>query len=69
MYDRMDFNGDGEVDDMEKFLAYEMLCASIEEHELMYAGLDRVDLKMMGPEERREALVNAGLDPDEYDFD
>ena len=45
MDDWMDFNRDGEVDDMEKFLAYEMLCASREEHELMYAGLDRVDLK------------------------
>ena len=35
----------------------------------MYAGLDRDDLEMMEPEERREALEEAGLDPDDYDFD
>ena len=91
MKDWMDFNGDGEVDSTERFLADEMLCSSREEHialfgdagdfgeevdedeekedDLMYAGLGRVDLEMMEPEERREALEEAGLDPDDYDFD
>ena len=91
MKDWMDFNGDGEVDSTERFLADEMLCSSREEHialfgdagdfgeevdedeekedDLMYAGLGRVDLEMMEPEERREALEEAGLDLDDYDFD
>ena len=90
MRDWMDFNGDGEVDSTERFLADEMLCASREEHEalfgdagdfgeepdeeeeledeLMYAGLDRDELEMMDPDEREEALEEAGLDPDDYDF-
>ena len=91
MKDWTDFNGDGEVDSTERFLADEMLCSSREEHialfgdagdfgeevdedeekedDLMYAGLGRVDLEMMEPEERREALEEAGLDLDDYDFD
>lgn len=32
------------------------------------AGLDYDELEMMDPEERRETLEDAGLDPDEYDF-
>ena len=35
----------------------------------MYAGLDRDDLEMMEPEERREVLEDVGLDIDDYDFD
>lgn len=91
MKDWMDFNGDGEIDSSERFLAEEMLCSSSEEQEalfgyggefgeevdedeeqeddLMYAGLDRDDLEMMDSDERREALEDAGLDVDEYDFD
>lgn len=91
MRDWMDFNGDGEVDGTERFLAEEMLCGSREEHEalfgdagdfgeeideeeeledeLMYAGIDKDDLEMMDPDERREALEDAGLDADDFDFD
>lgn len=29
-------------------------------------GLDRLDLEMMDEDERREALEDAGLDPDDY---
>ena len=32
------------------------------------AGLDYDELEMMDPDERRGALEDAGLDPDEYDF-
>lgn len=39
------------------------------EDDLMYAGFDRDDLEMMEPEDRREVLEEAGLDPDDYDFD
>lgn len=37
--------------------------------ELEIAGLDTMELSMMDEEERREAIENAGLDPDDYDFD
>ncbi len=30
-------------------------------------GLDRFELEMMDEDERREALEDAGLDPDDYD--
>ena len=37
--------------------------------ELEIAGLDTMELSMMDEEERREAIEDAGLDPDDYDFD
>lgn len=80
----MDFNGDGEVDAAKEFFGTEMLCSSREEHEALFgdagdfeneeddelemAGLDRTDLEFMDEDERREALEDAGLDPDDYDF-
>ena len=33
------------------------------------AGLDTMELSMMDEAERREAIEDAGLDPDDYDFD
>lgn len=36
--------------------------------ELELAGLDRFDLEMMDEDERREALEDAGLDSDDFDF-
>ena len=36
--------------------------------ELEEAGLDTMELEMMEEEERREAIEDAGLDPDDYDF-
>lgn len=35
----------------------------------MFAGLDKDDLEMMDPDKRREALEDAGLDADDFDFD
>ncbi len=35
--------------------------------DLYSCGLDRDDLEMMDEEERRTALEDAGLDPDDYD--
>ena len=32
------------------------------------AGLDYAELEFMDPDERREALEDAGLDSDEFDF-
>ena len=39
------------------------------EDDLSLAGLDTIELECMDEDERREALENAGLDPDDYDFD
>ena len=36
--------------------------------ELEMAGLDRFDLEFMDEDERREAIEDAGLDPDDFDF-
>ena len=89
MRDWMDFNGDGEVDSTERFLAAEMLCGSKEEHEALFGdagdfedntdddfetdalavGLDPGELEFMDSDERAEVLEEAGLDPDDYDFD
>ena len=35
----------------------------------MAAGLDVDELELMDPDDRAEALEEAGLDPDDYDFD
>ena len=37
--------------------------------ELEIAGLDTMELTMMDEAERREAIEDTGLDPDDYDFD
>ena len=36
--------------------------------ELELSGLNPDELELMDADERREALEDAGLDPDEYDF-
>lgn len=80
MRDWMDFNGDGEVDSTERFLGTEMLCGSREEHEALFGDAGDFDdstdddfetdaLEFMNPDERAEALEEAGLDSDDYDFD
>ena len=38
------------------------------EIDAMVAGLDVDELELMNPDERAEALEEAGLDPDDYDF-
>lgn len=81
----MDLNGDGEIDSSEMMIAGEILCTSREEHEALFgdvgdfeddfeidamaAGLDVDELELMDPDDRAEALEEAGLDPDDYDFD
>lgn len=39
------------------------------EIDAMVAGLDVDKLELMDPDDRAEALEEAGLDPDDYDFD
>ena len=69
--DLFDFNNDGQLDSFEKaaeFGAFMHMMDSIKQDKLSAAGLDPQELSDMGYLERREALEEAGLDPDDYDF-
>ncbi len=64
-----DFNRDGKLDSLERamdFMAFNEMTR--EEDELENAGLDYDELSCMDEDERRGALEDAGLDPDDYDF-
>ncbi|MBO4915083.1 MAG: hypothetical protein J5449_07740 [Oscillospiraceae bacterium] len=67
-----DFNGDGVTDAAEMALGMMILDEldeeSDEDSRLEDAGLSRYELEMMGPDERDDALEDAGLDPDDFDF-
>ena len=75
-----DLNCDGEVDDFEELVAVESLESDdktfdSEEEEkeerrmlLGEVDLDYDELEWMDEDERREALEDAGLDPDDFDF-
>ena len=74
-----DFNHDGKLDPMERtmdFMAFEEMIRQSETHdddndmidEIETAGLDYDELSFMDEDERNEALEDAGLDPDDYDF-
>lgn len=78
-FDRIfDFDGDGELNAFERSEALEFYTSSNSvdeddeeedmELELDIAGLDRWELENMDEDERREALEDAGLDPDDFDF-
>ena len=75
--DLFDFNHDGELDTFERAMEFEafgeMMKDDVDqdeqlETELELAGLDAEELSWMDEDERREALEDAGLDPDDYDF-
>lgn len=77
--DMFDFNHDGELDTFEQAMEYEFLDELSRESEdaddeedteleLELSGLDPHELEFMDSDERREALEDAGLDPDDYDF-
>lgn len=69
--DLFDFNGDGKLDAFEKateFGAFMNMVDSCQKDELTSSGLDIDKLDLMDDDERREAIENAGLDPDDYDF-
>ena len=72
-----DFDGDGKLNSMERamdFMAFNEMMKEEddtyeeEDDELELAGLDYDELSFMDEDERREALEDAGLDPDDYDF-
>lgn len=48
--------------------AYHSGLDDMQQLDLELAGLDVDELEYMDEEERREALEDAGLDPDDYDF-
>lgn len=65
-----DFNGDGKLDPLEQgaeFGFFMQMMDAAKQDELTSAGINPQDLESMGYFERREALLNAGLDPDDYD--
>lgn len=74
-----DFNGDGELNAFERAAEFDFLDRMEKEDstdtdddddlELDLAGLNRDELEFMDEDERREALEDAGLDPDDYDVD
>jgi len=71
-----DLDHDGELNAMERtldFLAFDELTRDTElvdedNDDLEISGLDYEELSMMDEDERIEALEDAGLDPDDYDF-
>ena len=71
-----DFNEDGKTDCMEWSIGMQMIASSSQEEIesteddediLELYGLDRDELDMMDEDERREALEEVGLDPDDYE--
>lgn len=76
--DLFDLDHNGELDSRERlldFMAFEEMSKEEEVDEdedefgdLDMAGLDYDELSMMDEDERREALEDAGLDLDDYDF-
>jgi hypothetical protein len=71
--DMFDFNHDGEIDSFERAVEFSFLDEITREEEssqtdFELSGLDADALELMDADERREALEDAGLDPDDYDF-
>lgn len=70
-----DFDGDGKLNAYEYSVMDDVVFgedasdADELEEDLSLAGLDVTELECMDEDERREALEDAGLDPDDYDFD
>ena len=77
LYDPVfDFDGDGKLNTY----VYSMMDDIVfghddsnsdteEDDDFTCVGLDRTELEYMDEDERREAIEDAGLDPDDYDFD
>ena len=60
--------GDFEDDAKDDF-EIDAMAAGLDVDELELMDPDATDLEYMDADERREALEDAGLDPDDYDFD
>lgn len=78
MVNSFDFNRDGALDDGEALFSMNTLgilveAGSTEEEQSLYelaaAGVDLASFDFMDADERREAIEEAGLNPDDYEFD
>lgn len=72
--DLFDFNHDGKLDTFEQTAEFATFASIMDaeeakekEEELDMSGLELDDLEMMDEDERREALEDAGLDPDDFE--
>lgn len=63
-----DFDHDGNLDTFERVADFSAFMDIADDKDLRNSGIDPVDLELMDSWERREALEDAGLDPDDYDF-
>lgn len=65
-----DFNQDGKLDALEQGAEFGFFMQMIDaaKNEQLAAGLDPHELENMGYYERREALENAGLNPDDVEI-
>lgn len=81
LYDEdFDFDGDGKLNAYEYSVMDDVVFGDHDEvdddseeeddleFELTLAGISLDELEAMDEDERREALEDAGLDPDDYDF-
>ncbi len=66
--DLFDFNNDGKLDMFEQAADFAAFQQMIKQADLEESGLASNELEFMSDDERREALEDAGLDPDDYDF-
>ena len=64
-----DFDGNGNLDAFEQAVDTMAFADLMEKEELSDVGLDVSELEYMSDYERREAIEDAGLDPDDFDFD
>lgn len=78
-YDRtFDLNRDGELNQAEQLFKMEFETGGLDmddtvgekdqDDALLETGFDRFDLELMDEDERREALEDAGLDSEDFDF-
>ena len=66
--DLFDFNNDGKLDMFEQAADFAAFQQMIKQADLEESGLASNELEFMSEDERREALEDAGLEPDDYDF-
>ena len=67
-FDKMfDFNRDGKLDSWERAAQFQFMDEMMKDDEKSIFD-DDDELEFMDPDERREVLEDAGLDPDEFDF-
>ena len=66
--DWMDMNGDGEVDEMERYLADDVTCSSREEHMAIFGEAVDYPDDEEDEDELEDELEMAGLDRDELEL-